>query len=279
MKILITGAGGQLGRALQQALQQHELVALTHTQLNIASFNNANQAVMRHRPDLVINTAAFTNVDAAEQHQREANEVNAVGPRNLAVTTGRLNIPLVQISTDYVFDGRGTQAYYEADRTNPLSVYGKTKLAGEQAVIANNTRHYIVRTAWLYAANEEARNFPKTMLNQADKAEVKVVNDQFGSPTYAPHLAIAIGQLIETKAFGLYHLAGRGGTTWFELTRKLYELFNVQTTVRPVTTEEFPRAAPRPRYSVLTTNKQPEILLPPWEDGLAEFAAQLRGAL
>jgi len=270
MKILIAGAGGQLGRALQSVLTNYQIIALTHAQLDITNFDAACEAVAAHRPDIVVNAAACTDVDGAESDQAGAYKLNAVGPRNLTIATHRHNIPLVQVSTDYVFDGMGSRPYHEYDPTNPRSVYGQSKLAGEQAVAAHNPRHYIVRTAWLY--HTEGRNFPKTMLAQVDKAEVRVVSDQYGSPTYAPHLAVGIARLIETGAFGVYHLAGSGGTSWFELTRKLYALRGVRTAVHPVATAEFPRPAARPRYSVLTTIQSPEILLPSWEEGLEAFS-------
>ncbi len=270
MRITIVGAGGQLGRAMQAALTGHDLAALTHAQLDITNFDAACAAVAAHRPDMVINAAAYTNVDGAESDQTGAYKLNAVGPRNLAIATHRHSITLVHVSTDYVFDGRSDRPYHEYDPVNPQSVYGRSKLAGEQAVAAHNPHHYIVRTAWLY--HTEGRNFPKTMLAQSDKAEVRVVSDQYGSPTYAPHLVAGIARLIETGVFGVYHLAGRGGTSWFELTRKLYALCGIKTEVRPVATAEFPRPAARPCYSVLTTIQSPEILLPAWEEGLAAFS-------
>ncbi len=280
MKVLITGAGGQLGCALQTALADHKVIALTRAQFDITQFNDVREAIRAHRPDIVINAAAYTNVDGAESDVAGAYKLNTVAPRNLAVATSDLNLPLVHVSTDYVFDGLGEKPYHEYDQTNPLSVYGKSKLAGEQAVASLNPRHYIVRTAWLYHHQPASgKNFPKTMLAQAlqhDREFVRVVSDQYGSPTYAPHLAAAIGQLIETGAYGAYHLAGSGGTSWFELTRRLYQLFDVKTEVQPCATSEYPRPATRPRYSVLTTIQEPQILLPAWEEGLAAFANAMR---
>lgn len=280
MKILITGAEGQLGCALQTALASHEVIALGHSQLDITRFDEVRAAVGAHRPGVVINAAAYTNVDGAESDQAGAYRLNAVAPRNLAIATCDLAIPLVHVSTDYVFDGLGERPYHEFDATHPHSVYGKSKLAGEQAVASLNPRHFIARTAWLYHHQPtNGKNFPKTMLAQAlqhGRDKVRVVNDQFGSPTYAPHLAAAIGRLIETRAYGVYHLAGSGGTNWFELTRRLYQLCGVRTAVEPCTTAEFMRPAPRPRYSVLTTIQEPQILLPAWEEGLAEFTRIIR---
>lgn len=277
MKILITGAGGQLGCALQTSLTNDELVALSRAELDVVNFDQVREAIRAHRPDVVINCAAYTNVDAAESDEAGAFRLNAVAPRNLAIATFELNIPLLHVSTDYVFDGTGNRPYHEFDLTNPLSVYGRSKLAGEQAVAAHNPRHYIARTAWLYHHQPaNGKNFPKTMLAQAHRESVRVVNDQQGSPTYAPHLAAAIARLVKTGAYGVYHLAGSGQISWFDLTRRLYELFEIKTAVEACTTAEFPRPAKRPAYSALTTIQEPEIRLPAWEDGLAEFANSMR---
>ncbi len=275
MKILITGAGGQLGRALQAVLSGREVIAMTRAQLDITRFEETREAVSAQRPYIVINAAAYTDVDGAESDHAGAYRLNAVAPRNLAVVSYDLGIPLVHVSTDYVFDGLSDRPYHEFDRTNPLSIYGRSKLAGERAVAAHNPRHYIVRTSWLY--HTEGRNFPKAMLAESRRAEVRAACDQYGSPTYAPHLAEAISKLVETGAYGTYHIAGSGAASRFEMTRKLYQLLGIETVAHPAPTAEFPRPAPRPRYSALTTLQEPQILLPPWEEGLAAFAAALAG--
>lgn len=270
MRIVLTGAAGQLGHALQASVASHDVTALDRRQLDIANRVAVSTAVNACAPDLVIDAAAYNDVDGAESHHDKAYAANALGPRNLALATAARGIPLLHVSTDYVFDGSATRPYHEFDRPNPRSVYGKSKLAGEDAVRELNHRHYIVRTAWLF--HTVGRNFAKTICGVAERPEVRVVSDQYGSPTYAPHLAEALVQLIETGAYGTYHLAGRGGTSWFELTRTLYRHLGITTPVQPVSTSEFPRPAPRPRYSVLTTLQDPAILLPPWEDGAAAFA-------
>jgi dTDP-4-dehydrorhamnose reductase len=274
MRILLIGAGGQLGQALQTVLTQHEVVPLDHLHLDISQLNAVRQAVQAYHPDVVLNAAAFNNVDGAESDPHAAYRGNALGPRNLAVVTAAHQVPILHVSTDYVFDGTSKRPYHEFDCPHPRSIYGASKLAGEEAVRALNPRHYIVRTAWLY--HTVGRNFPKTMRALASQAEVRVVSDQYGSPTYAPHLATAIMQLLLTDAYGTYHFAGHGGTSWFELTRTLYRFLGIQTSVRAVATADFPRPAERPRYSVLTTLQDPQILLPAWEEGLAEFARALQ---
>jgi len=276
VKILVTGAAGQLGTALQASLRGHDLVALGHAQLDITRLAAVREAIDAHSPDLVINAAAFNDVDGAESRPEDAYTGNALGPRNLAVATAARNIAVLHVSSDYVFDGTAKQPYTEFDPTNPRSAYGRSKLAGEEAVRTLNHRHYIVRTAWLFST--VGRNFAKTMCGLADRPEVRVVSDQYGSPTYAPHLAAALTQLIESGAFGTYHLAGKGGTSWFELTRRLYRHLGIKTPVQPVATSEFPRPAERPRYSVLTTVQDPAIFLPAWEEGAAAFADATRRA-
>ncbi|MEW6271063.1 MAG: dTDP-4-dehydrorhamnose reductase [Thermodesulfobacteriota bacterium] len=275
MRILVAGAGGQLGRALSAPLAAHQVTALAHAALDVTSLAAVRDAVRATRPQLVINAAAYNRVDDAEADVEGAFRGNAVGPRNLALATAEAGIPLVHVSTDYVFDGRATRPYHEFDAPNPQSVYGRSKLAGEIAVRELNARHYVARTAWVY--DEQGKNFPRTMLALAERPEVRVVDDQTGSPTYAPHLAAAIARLVETGAFGTYHLAGSGAVTWYGLTCKLYTLRGIRTPVVPVTTDEFPRPAPRPRYSALTTLQEPRIVLPPWEEGLAQFCRTLAG--
>lgn len=270
MKIMITGAGGQLGQALQSVLAGEQVVALRHADLDITSLESVISAVDQHQPDAVINAAAFNDVDGAESLKNAAFRLNADAPRNLAIATQAHGIKLVHVSTDYVFDGQKRQPYDELNGTNPLSVYGQSKLAGELAVATHNPRHFIARTAWLY--HTRGKNFPKMMLSLTNRPEVRVVNDRFGSPTYAPHLAEAIADLITTEAYGTYHLAGGGGASWFDLTARLFSHFGIATRVKAVSSAEFKQAARRPDYSVLTTAREPRVSLPCWEDGLREFA-------
>jgi dTDP-4-dehydrorhamnose reductase len=271
-RILITGAQGQLGQALQQQYADYEVTAWDIQDLDISQFEQVKKALDQLRPQVVMNAAAFTQVDDAETHQEAAYRSNALGPKNLAVVTEDLHIPLVHFSTDYVFDGRQTRPYQEFDRTNPLCVYGQSKLAGEEAVRTANPRHFIVRTAWLY--HILGKNFPNTICRMAGQDVVKVVSDQYGSPTFAPHLARSVCRLIETGAYGTYHLAGSGGTSWFAFTQALYSALGFRTSIEPVATAQFPRPAKRPAYAVLTSLQSPSFRLPPWEEGVREFAAQ-----
>jgi dTDP-4-dehydrorhamnose reductase len=274
LKTMITGAGGQLGRSLTQLLEGADVVSLDRAALDIGDLEAVRGAIKEVRPEIVINAAAYNRVDDAEHDPGPAFRGNAVGPRNLALATAEASIPIVHVSTDYVFDGRGTRPYHEFDNPAPLSVYGASKLAGENAVRDANRRHYIVRTAWVY--HESAGNFPRTMLSLADRDEVRVVTDQVGSPTYAPHLARGVLHLAKTDAFGTYHLAGSGEASWYDLTCELYRHLGIRTPVIPVTTQEFPRPAERPRYSALASIQEPTIELPPWSEGLAEFCSKVQ---
>jgi dTDP-4-dehydrorhamnose reductase len=274
VRVVLTGAGGQLGRALAATLAGHDVVALPRDALDITDLAAVRRAVAAHAPGLVMNAAAFNDVDGAQGDPDPAYRGNALGPRNLALATAEKGVGLLHVSSDYVFDGTSTRPYHEYDRPNPLSAYGASKLAGEEAVRALNPRHYVVRTAWLYSAT--GRNFPRTMLTQSSAPSVRVVDDQVGSPTYAPHLAAAIVRLVDSGAYGTYHLAGTGAVSWCALARALFERLGIVTAVEAVTSDAFPRPAPRPRYSVLTTLQDPRILLPDWHEGVDEFARAVR---
>lgn len=274
MKILIAGAAGQLGRALTAALAAHEVEAAPHQRLDITCLDDVRNAIAAFAPDLVINAAAYNDVDGAESNSATAYRINAMGPRNLALVTVAVGIPVLHVSTDYVFDGTTGHAYHEYDQPHPLSTYGASKLAGERAVKELNPRHYIVRTAWLF--HRPGRNFLNLMLSLSHQPQVRAVDDQFSSPTYAPHLAHAIAELMKTGAYGTYHMAGQGGASRFDMTRLLFSILRVHTKVLPVPHTEFPAPAVRPRYSVLTTIQEPQILLPSWQDGVRAFARALR---
>jgi dTDP-4-dehydrorhamnose reductase len=273
LKILITGAGGQLGRCLVMSCWRHEVLPLSHHALDITQLDRVRDAIGAHRPSLVINAAAFNDVDGAESRSAEAYAVNALGPRNLAVATAAREIPLLHVSTDYVFSGNGRRPYHEFDQTNPRSVYAASKLAGEDAVRSLNRRHYVVRTAWLFW--EDGKSFLLSMYRLASRNQLKVASDQYGSPTYVPHLADGITKLAETDAYGTYHLAGRGGASRWELVSYLFRRLSIATPILPVSSREFPAPAARPSYSVLSTIQDPRIELPDWEEGVNEFARRL----
>jgi dTDP-4-dehydrorhamnose reductase len=236
-------------------------VALTRSQLDVTDREAVRAAV--GGDDLVINCAAWTDVDGAEEHEDEAMRVNRDGARNVAEAAGTV----VYVSSDYVFDGTKREPYLESDPVNPISAYGRTKLAGERATADANPRHFIVRSSWLFGAG--GRNFVETMLGLGP--EVRVVDDQVGSPTFTGHLADALVALSRTEDFGIHHVAASGACSWFDFARAIFERAGSDTRVEPCTTAEFPRPAPRPAYSVLGSERG--HALPSWEDGLDAYLA------
>jgi dTDP-4-dehydrorhamnose reductase len=270
LRILVTGAGGQLGRAAQDVFTRHEIVARTHAELDVADLEALRDALAAARLDCVLNAAGYTAVDTAESDAEAAFAGNAVGPRHLALVTAERGIPLVHLSSDYVFDGRAARPYHEFDATNPISVYGRSKLAGEIEVRTFNPRHWIVRSAWLYSA--VGKNFALTMRGLASRGEVRVVADQFGSPTYVPHLAAAIEKLVDRAAYGTYHLVNAGIASWYELACAIFRELGLKVEVRPIPTSAYPTPATRPRFSALASVQQPRIVLPAWEEGVKEWA-------
>lgn len=254
MRILITGASGMLGYDLQETLKNHELILFNSKTLDITNKQIVNEKIGKIEPDIVINAAAYTNVDACEKNYDDAYKVNALGPKNLAKVCKELDIPLVHISTDYVFNGEKNTPLKEEDEIGPKTAYGKTKLEGEIFIQETCNKYFIIRTAWLYGCN--GNNFVKTMLELAkNNNEINVVNDQVGSPTYTFDLAIAISKIIETDDYGIYHLTNSGSCSWYEFSKEIFKLSNINIKVNPVSTEEFPRPAPRPKYSVLSDEK------------------------
>jgi dTDP-4-dehydrorhamnose reductase len=275
MRILVTGAAGMLGRDVVQAARaaEHEVVALARVDLDVTDAGSVGQALADHRPDAVLNCAAWTDVDAAEEHEADAFAVNAAGAGHVARAAAAAGASVVQISTDYVFDGRKSAPYVESDPTGPLSAYGRTKLAGEGEVEAAGGRHAIVRSSWLFGAG--GRNFVATMLGLgAERDEVSVVTDQIGCPTWTGHLAPVLVALAQGDAEGVFHVAGSGAASWNTLTIEAFQLAAIECRVVPATTDEFPRPAARPAYSVLRSERRDAPRLPPWQDGLAAYLAE-----
>ena len=281
MKILITGANGLLGHELSSLLKDHTLILLSHSQLDISDPESVNKQIDSSSPDIIINSAAYTQVDACETNYDLAFQSNAIGPKNLAIKCKQLGIPLIHISTDYVFEGneKKNSPLVENDKLGPKTVYGKTKLEGEKMVQENCEKYFILRTAWLYG---EGKNFVKTMLSLSKKnKELKVVNDQIGSPTYAKDLAKAIKEIIEKKSdkYGIYHVTNKGEVSWYEFAKKIFEIKNIEIKVNPCTSEEFPRPAPRPHYSVLSNQKWIDAGFTPmrdYEEALNEYLNSLK---
>ena len=259
-RILVTGAGGQLGRALADEFASDDVVPLARRDWDVSLPAPSGLA-----PELVLHAAAWTDVDGAETDPQEAAAVNVGGTANVAA----LGAPLVYYSSDYVFDGRKRSPYFESDGPNPLSVYGRTKLHGEAAA---GHQAWVVRSAWLYGAS--GHNFLLTMLRLGrEQDEVSVVDDQRGSPTYVEHLAAATRELVELP-FGVYHAAAAGDCTWADFAEAIFEEAGLACRVRRITTAELRRPAPRPAYSVLRSEKGAPRL-PHWREGLRECLARL----
>jgi len=252
MKVLITGANGMLGQDVTALLEKKGYLTenADREDLDICDLNAVLERVSLCKPNVIINCAAYTNVDGCETDVDNAYKGNAVGPKNLAIASNKFDVPLVHVSTDYLFDGEMGKPYIEGDVPNPLSVYGKSKLFGEQNVTSLTNKYFILRTQWLYGKN--GKNFVKTMLELAEKnSSLKVVNDQFGSPTYTKDLAEIIYEIIQTESYGIYHTTNSGSCSWYEFTKDIMELAGKNVEVNPCTTDQFPRPAKRPKYSVL----------------------------
>ena len=278
MKILITGANGMLAKAVRERFMEHELILTdvvgTELSLDITNLEEVEKFVENVKPDVIINCAAYTAVDKAESEEELAKKINADGPKNLAIAANKNNCKLVHISTDYVFGGDlSLEEIYKEDAPKaPVTAYGRTKLAGEEAIEENTKDFYIFRTAWLYG---DGKNFVRTMLKFGkEKEEVSVVYDQHGSPTYAVDLADIIYQALEKEIpYGIYHTTNLGFTTWYDFTKKIYEIAGISCRVNPVTSEQFASAAKRPANSMLSKEKilEAEITVPSWEDALERY--------
>lgn len=258
-RIMITGASGQLGRALYRCLvnnNQYKLFLSRSSQADeyISALNIAEQAAVdayvdECKPDIIINCAAMTAVDLCESEQDKAYRINALGPKYLALAAERNGAKLIHLSTDFVFDGKASQPYTEEDTPNPISIYGKTKQAGDEFVQQLCKKHFIVRNAWMYG---EGRNFVKTMLSLAEtNRKIRVVADQFGTPTSALEVAKVIIYLMETEAYGIYHATNEGFTSWYEFAVIIFKEAGIKAEVEPILTSEYPTPAKRPAYSVL----------------------------
>jgi dTDP-4-dehydrorhamnose reductase len=275
MKLLVAGAAGMLGRDVMLAAGNagHDVVGFGRAELDVTDPAGLEKKLDFERPDIVINCAAWTDVDGAEESEPEAFAVNGTGAGNLAAAAAEVGAGVVYISSDYVFDGSKGAPYVESDQVAPLSAYGRTKLAGEEATATANKRHFIVRSAWLFGIG--GGNFVETMLRLAAmQNEVLVVRDQVGSPTYTWHLAYGVVRLIEGIEYGIHHMAAAGQCSWYEFAREIFEQAKAECKVLSGTTEMLGRPAPRPPFSALTSQREHAIRLPSWQDGLAGYLAQ-----
>ena len=275
MKLVVTGAAGMLGRDVMLAAGNagHDVVGFGRAELDVTDAGAVEKRFDLERPDVVINCAAWTDVDGAEEAEEAALAVNGMGAGNVAAAADAHGAAVLYASTDYVFDGTKRAPYVETDQTAPLSAYGRTKLAGEEATAAANNRHFIVRSSWLFGIG--GSNFVETMLRlAADHGEVLVVRDQVGSPTYTWHLAYGLVRLIEGIEFGIHHMAAAGDCSWYDFAREIFEQAKVECKVLSGTTEMMGRPGPRPALSALISGRRHAIELPTWQEGLAGYLAQ-----
>ena len=274
MKILITGAKGMLAKAVINELKGEELILTDVSDLDITNIELLREFIKKNKPQYIINCAAYTAVDKAEEQEEIAKKVNAIGPKNLAIVANEEDSTLIHISTDYVFGGDKDieEDYSEMEEKKPNSIYGITKLEGEQEISNSCFKYYIFRTAWLYG---DGNNFVRTMLKLGkEKESINVVNDQHGSPTYAVDLASIIHQAIEKQIpYGIYHATNEGYTTWYEFTKQIFEKAGIECKVNPVTSEEFASKAKRPKNSKLSKDKllKEGIEIPSYEDALNRY--------
>jgi dTDP-4-dehydrorhamnose reductase len=287
VKLLITGAAGMLGHDVCRVAQQagHEPLAIDLPELDITDARAVLAFFEQQRPEAVLNCAAWTDADGAESHSEQAHAVNADGAGNLARAAAAIGVPLLHISTDYVFDGQApldaegrARPYVESDPTGPRSVYGQSKLAGEQQVLAASPRHAVARTAWLYGL--DGRNFVDTMLRLADEREaVQVVDDQVGSPTWSGHLAPAVLGLLEREVSGVVHLTGAGAVSWNGFAQEIFRQAERDCRVEAIDSTQMARPAPRPPWSVLESERSDVLPMPDWRDGLAGYLAARAGMI
>ncbi|SFI88660.1 dTDP-4-dehydrorhamnose reductase [Paenibacillus sp. UNC496MF] len=281
LTVVVTGAQGQLGRDMAELLQAqgHDVHGFGRQELDITDPAQAEARLAAIRPDAIVHAAAYTKVDQAETDREEARRVNGEGARILAVVAERIGAKLVYVSTDYVFNGQGTHPYEEQEPTDPINEYGRSKLAGEEAVKQHCSRFFVVRTSWVYGAH--GQNFVKTMLKLAeDRSELGVVNDQFGCPTFTKDLAAVIAELVQTEKYGVYHVSNSGSCSWHEFAVAIFELAGkTHVKVNPISSSEFPRPAKRPAYSVFAHKALADNGFGPmrhWKEALADYFAERR---
>ncbi len=266
MLALVTGGRGMLAGDLIPALEDvgYDVLACDIDNFDICNEENTRNFVLGAKPDLIIHTAAYTNVEQAEVEPELAMNVNGVGAKNIAQVARELDIPLVYISTDYVFDGEKKTQYTPDDATNPLSIYGKSKLEGEKYIQEICEKYYIVRTSWLYGTY--GKNFVQTMLNHKNDEEIKVVNDQIGSPTWTVELVDGIIKILNMP-YGIYHVSGSGKCSWYEFACEIFALVEADVKVIPVASKEFPQKAKRPSFSQM----KPSVRTKNWKEALKDY--------
>jgi dTDP-4-dehydrorhamnose reductase len=276
MRLLVTGGAGMLGQAVATAATRlgHDVIALSRAELDVTDSEHVRRVIAAAEPRAIVNCAAWTDVDGAETAEAAATAVNGEGAGNVARAAAETGARLVHVSTDYVFDGTKSVPWVESDPLAPIGAYGRSKLAGEELVAAVGGEHAIARSAWLFGAG--GRNFVDTMLALGgERDEVSVVTDQVGSPTWTGHLAEALVELAERRGdVGVFHAAAAGACSWYDLAVEVFDRAGVRCRVLPTTAERFARAARRPAYSVLGTERDATPVLPSWQEGVAAYISE-----
>ncbi len=269
MKVLVTGANGMLGQDLCPILQDRGwfVIPTDYNTLDVTDSNAVENKIKEVHPDLIIHCAAYTNVDKAESDYETAYKLNVEAVSNIAKAAAEIDAKMVYISTDYVFEGTKTTPYLPKDEPNPVNLYGKTKYLGELEVQKYSKKFYIVRTSWLYGIY--GKNFVETMISLKDNKELKVVDDQVGSPTWTKELIEGIIKLLDMP-YGIYHLSGKNETSWYNFAKTIFKLENLNVNLKPCTTDEFPRPAHRPKYSYMI-NDNNLTLLRDWKEALIDY--------
>lgn len=280
MKIFLTGADGALGTEMQNLLHREKIsfMPVDVRQFDITDFRKTNEAVLNYRPDIILHFAAVSDVDNCEKDPDLAYRVNALGGLGLSTCARKINAKLLYVSTNFVFDGKNENGYYESDPPNPISVYGRTKLAGENFIRDLTDRFYVVRTAWLFGKN--AKTFITKFLTRPEKPPfIDVICDQIGSFTYIPDLAEAIFTLVKSENYGVFHIVNAGAGSWLEFALKAKDLLMFKTDLRPVKTEELNLPAPRPAFGTLLSKNYEfffEKSMRRWEMALADFVKEIQ---
>ncbi len=275
MRVVVTGAAGQLGKdvVLELERKNHEAIGTDRNQLDITKEADVLKFISDVKPDVILHCAAYTNVDAAEENEEIAYQINGSGTEYLAKAANLNGAKMLYISTDYVFDGTASEPYEVDKQTKPLGAYGRTKLAGEELLQRNLEKFFIVRTAWVFGIH--GHNFVKTMLRLGEeRGEVGVVHDQVGSPTYTVDLARFMVELMETDKYGIYHATNSGVCSWYEFAVEIFNQAGLNVIVNPLTSDQFPRPAARPHYSVLSKKRIEEKGLTPlrdWKEALTAY--------
>lgn len=279
MKILILGAKGMLGTDLAEVFKHYKPYLWDSNKLNITNKKQVYKKISQIKPNIVINAAAYTNVDGCETDKNNCIKVNSKAPGYIAKACKACSSVLIHYSTDYIFSGRKKEGYKEKDKINPINIYGKSKAEGEKEIQKYTDKYYIIRTSWLFGpskTNPRAKNFVKTMLQLSkNNDKLTVVNDQFGRPTYTKDLAQKTKEIIESKKpFGIYHITNQGTTTWYKFAKKIFELAKIKIKIEPTTSKKFIRPAKRPKYSVLINTKLTKTRN--WQIALKEYINTLK---